>query len=89
MTYKIKPSPKVEAIFKKMAQKDPVRLEQIHVKLKEVAEQPDRYKFLRNKLKGENRLHFGHHVLTYDIYKAEELIYLLDYDHHDNVYKKR
>ena len=88
MIYKIKRSPKVDAIFRKMIKKDRAHLEQIQNKLNEVVEHPERYKFLRYGLKGENRLHFGHYVLTYDIYRDENLIYLLDYGHHDNVYRK-
>lgn len=41
---------------------------------------------LRNILRNYRRLHIGSYVLIYEIYGNE--IRLLDFDHHDRVYKK-
>lgn len=86
MTLSVVPGPDVEAAFKKMAKKDPVRFEQVAKKLRELAENPEIGKPLRNKLKGNRRLHIGHYVLLYTIDKKKQQIILIDYSHHDDVY---
>lgn len=86
MTYQVKPDPNVEEIFKKLAKKDRVHFNQITNKLREIAENPELGKPLRNVMKGTRRLHIGNFVLIYSIDEKKNLIRLLDYDHHDNVY---
>jgi len=87
MTFTVVPGPGVEAAFKKIATKDPARFEQVAKKLRELAENPEAGKPLRNKLKGNRRLHIGHYVLIYKIEKKKQQIILIDYAHHDDVYK--
>ena len=78
--------PNVEATFRKMWRKDPVRFSQIEKKLRELAENPEIGKPLKKPLKGFRRLHIGHFVLMYKIDQKNEKITLVDYDHHDEIY---
>ena len=66
--------PKVEAIFRKMWQKDSTRFGQIEKKLRELAENP------------EIGLHIGHYILMYRIDRKNQKILLVDYSHHDEAY---
>ncbi|MBI4154874.1 hypothetical protein HY498_02195 [Candidatus Woesearchaeota archaeon] len=43
---------------------------------------------LRYSLKDEKRVHIGHFVLTFKFFKEENKIEFLDFDHHDNIYKR-
>ena len=66
MTFRVIPEPDVEASLKKLAKKDPVRFEQVAKKLRELADNPEMGKPLKNPLKGSRRLHIGHYLLIYD-----------------------
>ena len=46
-----------------------------------------RYKDLHYSMKGINRVHIGHFVLTFRIDNHSKIIYFEDYDHHDNIYR--
>ena len=80
-------SPKIDNIFRKLAKKDPDRLEAIAKKLEEIVNNPHRFKSLSSNMKGFRRVHFGSFVLTYSIDEENKAIILEDYDHHDNIYK--
>ena len=86
MSYEIVPYPKVDAILRKMWQKDTARFNQIEKKLLELAENPEIGKPLKKPLKGFWRLHIGHYVLMYKIDKKDHTITLVDYAHHDDIY---
>jgi len=86
--YSVENSPKIDLIFKKLAKKDPEQLKAIAKKLKEIAENPDRFKPLSNIMKGFKRVHFGHYVLVFSIDEKSKKVILEDYDHHDNIYRK-
>jgi addiction module RelE/StbE family toxin len=86
MTYSVVPGPAVESTFRKLRAKDPVRFEQVMKKLRELADNPEMGKPLRNVLKGSRRLHIGHYILVYKIERKKQQITLLDYAHHDEVY---
>ena len=47
---------------------------------------PEIGKPLRNKLKGNRRLHIGHYILMYTVDKKKQVITLIDYTHHDGAY---
>ncbi len=85
--YVIINSPKIDEIFKKLAKKDPNKLEAIAKKLKEVVQNPHRFKPLSNNMKRFRRIHFGSFVLTYSIDEQKKTVTLEDYDHHDNIYR--
>jgi addiction module RelE/StbE family toxin len=86
MTFSVIPDPAVEVTLRKLAKKDPVRFEQVAKKLKELAGNPEIGKPLRNKLKGNRRLHIGHSILMYTVDKKKQVITLIDYTHHDEAY---
>lgn len=88
MTYTVKPSDEIKPILRKLKRKDPTRYEQVRKKSIELEKNPELGKPIRYDMKWERRLHIGSYVLTYSVDKKENLIILLDYDHHDNVYKK-
>jgi mRNA-degrading endonuclease RelE of RelBE toxin-antitoxin system len=74
----------------KIAKKSPQLTKIINKKVKQIInnnlETIDRYKNLRHDLKDQKRVQIGHFVLTFKIYKNENFILFLDYDHHDNIY---
>jgi len=86
--YLIINSPKIDSIFKKLAKKNPNKLETITKKLEEIVENPHRFKPLSNVMKGLRRVHFGSYVLVYSIDEKNKVVKLEDYDHHDNIYRK-
>jgi len=76
--------------IKKLSQKDKKRVEVINKKIKEIINNNinsiDRYKNLRYDLKDYKRVHLGHFVLTFKVYKDKNFILFEDFEHHDNVY---
>ena len=86
MSFTIIVDPKVDAIFRKMWQKDSVRFDQIGKKLVELAENPEIGKPLKKPLRGFWRLHIGHYVFMYKVDRKNQKIILVDYAHDDEVY---
>ena len=88
--YKLKRKESIDKIFEKLAKKDIVALEAIQKKTKQIIEDPYRFKPLSNKMKFIRRVHImKHFVLTYQIIEQEKTVELLDYDHHDKIYRKK
>jgi len=87
MTYRIVAHPGVQKEIEKLFKKDKIRYEYIKKKLKNLAEQPEIGKPLRNVLKGKRRVQIGSFVLIYQIDKNDNKITLLTFEHHDNAYK--
>ena len=88
MPYALKVKPHLEKIFEKLGKKDPMQLEAIHKKVKQILEDPERFKPLHAPMQHKRRVHImGSFVLVYTIYKSEKVVELLDYDHHNNIYK--
>ncbi|MBI4010017.1 MAG: type II toxin-antitoxin system RelE/ParE family toxin [Candidatus Aenigmarchaeota archaeon] len=85
--YTISNSPKADEIFKKLAKKNQRQLEIITNKLKQILENPHRFKPLSNIMKGQRRIHFGSFVLVYSIDEANKIVVVEDYDHHDKIYR--
>ena len=74
--------------FKKIQKKDKEMLRFIDRKVQDVLEDPYRFKPLRKPLQNKRRVHVGgSFVLVYEINEKEKIITLLDFDHHDNIYK--
>ncbi len=77
--------------IRKLVKRDKVKVEIINKKIKEVINNDnttiDRYKNLRYEQSDRKRVHIDKHfVLTFKIYKKENFILFLDFDHHDNIY---
>jgi YafQ family addiction module toxin component len=87
MSYALEISDKINRIFAKVRNKDKLQSEILKKKIKDILENPYRFKPLRNNMKGIRRTHIGKSfVLTYEILENERVVRLLDYAHHDRVY---
>lgn len=60
----------------------------ISKKVPEILDNPYHFKPLRHDLKGIRRVHIlRSFVLIFEIIESEKAVRLLDYDHHDKIYK--
>ncbi len=85
--YTVSNKPNVDEIFRKLAKKNPKQLEIIKKKLKQIFENPYRFKPLSNIMKGPRRVHIDKSfVLVYSIDERNKTVVLEDYDHHDRIY---
>ena len=74
--------------FKRLRTKDKEMLQLIEKKVNEILADPYRFKPLRKPMQNKRRVHVGGpFVLIYEINEKEQLVTLLDFDHHDNIYK--
>ena len=88
--YKLKIKKGLDKIFEKLTKKDIIALEAIQKKTKQIIQDTYRFKPLSNKMKFIRRVHIkAHFVLTYQILEQEKIVELLDYDHHDKIYKTK
>ncbi len=89
MKYEIKPN--LLDILSKLRKKDKEAYEQIYKKIEEIINgNPEHYKNLRYDLKRLKRVHIKKSfVLVFSYDKEEQFISFLDYDHHDNIFKKK
>ena len=89
MRYEIKPE--LQKILHRLKTKDKDAFQQILNKIEEiVSTDPEHYKNLRYDLKHIKRVHIKKSfVLVFSYSKEEQFISFRDYDHHDNIYKKR
>ena len=84
--YSIKIKPDVDKIFLKLKKKNPKQMEIISKKIQQILENPYHFKPLRGDMSGIRRVHIDKSfVLIYEI--NEKVIIILDYDHHDNIYR--
>ena len=88
MNYKIEVSEKLDRVFEKLSKKDKKSLEIIGNKIKHILENHYQFKPLRNEMAGIRRVHIGKRfILTYEILENEKVVRILDYDHHDKIFK--
>jgi len=74
--------------FKRLRTKDKEMLQLIEKKVSEILTDPYRFKPLRKPMQNKRRVHVGGpFVLIYEVNEKEKLVTLLDFDHHDNIYK--
>ncbi len=77
--------PHLDKKFAKIAKKDKKQMEAIDKTVADVLEKPLHFKPLRGDKKGARRVHvWKAFVLVYQI--KGNVVELLDYDHHDNIY---
>ncbi len=87
MAYSLEVSEEADEIFRELAKKCPKRLEILDKKIKQILEDPSRFKPLRGDMHGARRVHIdGSFVLTYEFSEKEKIVRILDFDHHDNIY---
>jgi YafQ family addiction module toxin component len=85
--YRIKISPRLDEIIKKLDKKNRKQVEIVLKKAGEIAENPHRYKNLRTPLNTLKRVHVDKHfVLVFSVDEESKSITLENYDHHDNIY---
>ena len=86
--YKLAVKENLDRKFKKLKKKDREMLMLIDRKVQEILDDPYRFKPLRKPLQNKRRVHVGGpFVLIYEVNEDEKIVTLLDFDHHDNIYK--
>jgi YafQ family addiction module toxin component len=86
--YKLAVKENLDKKFKKLQKKDKEMLRLIDRKVQDILECPYRFKPLRKPLQNKRRVHVGGaFVLIYEVNEKEKTVTLLDFDHHDNIYK--
>ena len=89
MAYTLEVSREVDGIFAKLQKKDKARLEIINKKVLQILADPNRFKPLRGDMHGARRVHIDKSfVLTYEVDENSKIVRLLDFDHHDKIYKR-
>jgi len=86
MPYSLVISESLDKEFMKLSKKDKLQFEILSRKIKEILEDPYRFKPLTANMVGQRRVHIRNFVLTYEILENEKSVRLLDYDHHDRIY---
>ena len=87
MTYSLEVSDDLDKIFQKLAKKDKRTLEAINKKIKEILENPTRYKPLHAPLQNKRRVHIsGPFVLIFKIDEEKKMVQILEFEHHDKAY---
>jgi YafQ family addiction module toxin component len=86
--YSLEIKPELDSKFEKLAKKSKKQFEIIINKINEILVNPHRYKNLRAPMNHLKRVHVDKHfVLIFSINEEQESIALVDYDHHDKIYK--
>ena len=86
--YKLAIKKSLDKIFKKLKKKDIEMLKLINQKVQEILDNPYRFKSLKKPLQNKRRVHIGgSFVLIYEVSEDEKIVTLIDFDHHDNIYK--
>ena len=78
-------SEELDKKLRKLGKKNRKQLNILDKKVREILENPNRYKNLRGDKKGAKRVHIdSHFVLIFEV--KDKTVRLLDYDHHDKIY---
>ena len=86
-----KKSKNLDKILRKLMKKDNKLYNNLLSKIEEILTINDveHYKNLRHDLKEFKRVHIGSFVLIFKYDKDKDLVYLTNFDHHDNIYKSK
>jgi len=88
MSYKLEVKESLDKRLKKLSKEDKEMLRLISRKVKEILDDPHRFKPLKRPMQNKRRVHIGgSFVLIYEIDEKKNTVTLLDFDHHDNIYK--
>jgi YafQ family addiction module toxin component len=88
MMYRLAVKETLDKKFKKLQKKDKEMLRLIERKVEEILENPYRFKPLRKPLQNKRRVHVGgSFVLVFEVNEEEKMVTLIEFDHHDNVYR--
>ena len=88
MRYTIIIEKNLEEKINKLKKKDKLIYERLVNKIIELADNPHLGKPLRRVLKREWRVHIGPFILIYKFNLGEKTITFLEFEHHDNAYKR-
>jgi len=89
MAYRLLIPEHLNKIFLKLSKRNKKAMQIIERKVKQILEDPCRFKPLKGNMAGIWRVHIGKSfVLTYEILEGQKIIKLLDLDHHDKIYKQ-
>lgn len=82
--------PSLKKILNKLLKKDKNLYDQVLKKIEEIinSSNVEHYKNLKYNMKDSKRVHIGHFVLVFKFDKMNNLVLFLDFDHHDNIYKR-
>ncbi|MEK6917283.1 MAG: addiction module toxin RelE [Nanoarchaeota archaeon] len=82
--------PYLQEILNKLSKRDKLLYNRVITKIEEVinTENVEHYKNLRYDMSDRKRVQIGHFVLIFKFVKEEDKIIFVDFDHHDNIYKK-
>ena len=90
MRYALAIKPELDKIFTKLIKKNKKQYEIIMKKIGEILENPQHYKNLRVPLQDWKRVHIDRNfVLCFSVDENTKIVTLEDFDHHDNVYRKK
>ena len=88
MTYNLEVRDHLYKLFKKMEKKGKQKLEIINKKIKEILEDPHRYKPLKAPMQHMYRVHIGgSFILIFSINEKTKSVVLEDFAHHDEAYR--
>jgi len=88
LTYGLEISELLDTKLKRLSKRSRKRLEIIAKKVEQILEDPHHFKPLRGDMKGARRVHIDKSfVLVYEIDEDEQVVRLLDLEHHDKVYR--
>jgi YafQ family addiction module toxin component len=86
--YKLAVKETLDRNFNKLKKKDREMLMLIDSKVKDILDDPYRFKPLKKPLQNKRRVHVGgSFVLIYEVNEDGKIVTLLDFDHYDNIYK--
>jgi mRNA interferase RelE/StbE/toxin YoeB len=81
--------PDIDKVFEKLYRKNKKQYDMIFSKIDQIELNPHHFKPLRGDLKGARRVHIDKSfVLVYEIDEPLRIVRVIDFDHHDNIYKK-
>ena len=83
----------LKRIIEKIQKRDPQRIEILYKKIKQIINSDEftieHFKNLKHDFSDRKRVHIDKSfVLTFKYFKDKKFILFLDFDHHDNIYKK-
>lgn len=88
--YSLEAKEHLHKLFKKMSKKNKRRLRIIGKKVEQILKNPYHFKPLKGVMRSMRRVHINSSfVLIYEVEESKKKVILLDYEHHDKVYRAR
>ena len=88
MAYELYIAEHLYRVFKKLSKRNRKQLKIIHRKVQEILKNPHHFKPLKGDLAGARRVHIDKSfVLIYEVDENNKVVRLIDYGHHDKIYK--